>query len=141
MTRASLLWGIVAAACCLPGCGQTRTALPPPPPHGGTAFPLPDGKGFVEVIRHDNPDQPGQTQLVIYFMNPECKPMPSAPTNVSFQPRGKNAARIAFKLAADSDPATAGGLASATFADAGDIAGQITATIDSKPVSILINVR
>ena len=139
MTRAPLLSGVIAAACCLPGCNQSQSALPPP--HGGTAFPLPEGKGFVEVIRHDDSNQPSQTQLVIYFTNPGCKPLPSAPTNVSFQPRGKNAARIAFKLTADSDPVTAGGLASATFTNAGDVAGQITATIDSKPVSIPINIR
>jgi hypothetical protein len=34
-----------------------------------------------------------------------------------------------------------GGRASATFTNAGDVAGQITATIDSKPVSIPINIR
>jgi hypothetical protein len=132
---------IVAAACCLPGCGRTQIALPPPPPHGGTAFALPERTGFVEVFRHDDSNQPSQTQLVIYFMNPECKPLPLAPTNVCFQPRGKNASRIAFKLTADSDPATAGGLASATFTNDGDIAGDITAMIGSKPVSIPINIR
>lgn len=141
MARATLRLCIVAATCCLAGCGQTQIVLPPPPPHGGTAFPLPDGKGFVEVLRHDDSDQPSQTQLVIYFMNPECKPLPSVPTSVSFQTRGKSATRIAFNPTSDSNPATAGGLASINFANTGEIAGQITATIDNKPVAIPINIR
>jgi hypothetical protein len=115
--------------------------LPPPPPHGGTTFPLPDGKGFVEALRQDAPDHVGQTRLVIYFLDMECKPLRSAPTAASFRPRGRGAATIALKPIPDAGPSKAGALASTPFEDPGDIAGMLSATIDGKPVSIAISIR
>jgi hypothetical protein len=125
----------------LAGCDSPRPILPPPPPHGGTAFPLPQGKGFVEALRQDAPDKPGQTQLVIYFLDAECKPVPAPSTAASFLPKGRKAARVAFNPTGDADPSKAGGLASAPFSDPGDIAGTLSTTIDSKPVTISISIR
>jgi hypothetical protein len=140
MKRPFHLIALLAAAV-LAGCGQQSQSLPPPPPHGGTAFVLPEGKGFVEVVRQDVKDQPSQTQLLVFFMDPECKPLSSAPGAVSFQPRGKKGAKIAFAPAAESDASNAGALASTPFPDAGDIGGILSATIDGKLFSVAVNVR
>jgi hypothetical protein len=140
MTR-DLLRALFIAAAASPGCNRQEFTLPPPPPHGGTAYALPAGTGFVEVIRQEAPGQPGQTQLVIYFMDTECKPLRSAPTKAIFEPRGKKAAKIALAPTAESEPAKAGTLVSAPFADPGDLVGSLSATIDNKPLSIAISVR
>jgi hypothetical protein len=139
MTRASL--SAVFLATTLAGCGSSSPTLPPPLPHGGMAFPLPEGKGFVEALRQDVPDKPGQTQLVVFFLDPERKPLPSATTAASFLPKGRGAKAVALKPTEDADPAKAGGLASATFTDPGEISGTLSATVESKPVSIAISVR
>jgi hypothetical protein len=140
MTRASLS-AVFLLAASLAGCDAPKPILPPPPPHGGTAFPLPQGKGFVEVLRQDVPDQPNLTQLVIYFLDAECKPLASASTVASFQPKGRRAAPVALKPTGDADPLKTGRLASAPFGDPGDIVGVLSATIESKPVSIAISIR
>jgi hypothetical protein len=140
MTRASLAT-LFFLATSMSGCDSPRPMLPPPPPHGGTAFPLPQGKGFVEALRQDVPDKPGLTQLVVYFLDAECKPLAPASTAASFLPKGRRPAPIALKPTGDTDPTKAGGLASAPFSDPGDIAGTLSATISSNPVSISISVR
>jgi hypothetical protein len=140
MTRA-LLFALFGFAVFSTGCDQSRSVLPPPPPHGGTAFALPQGNGFVEVLKQDAPEQPGQTRLVIYFMDTERKPLRSAPAGVSFHPRGKKAPRISLTPTSDSEPSTASGLASALFADPGELIGSLSAKIDGEPLSIAISVR
>jgi hypothetical protein len=140
LTRA-LLSGSLLCAISLAGCGSQGIVLPPPPPHGGTAFALPDGKGFVEALRKFDPDRPDQSQLVVYFLDAECKPLPTAPTAASFKPRGSKRAQVALKLTAEAELQKAGGLACPSFSDPGDIVGVLSATIDNKPVSIAISVR
>jgi hypothetical protein len=140
MKRDSHLIALLGAAV-LAGCGEQSHSLPPPPPHGGTAFPLPEGKGFVEVLRQDVKDQPSQTQLLLFFMDPECRPLSSAPGAVSFQPRGNKGSKIAFAPAGESEASKVGALASTPFPDAGDIGGILSATIDGKPISVAVNVR
>jgi hypothetical protein len=140
MTRASLS-AVFLFAASLSGCDGPKPILPPPPPHGGTAFPLPQGKGFVEVVRQNVPDQPKLTQLVIYFLDDQCKPLPSVSTVASFLPRGRRAASVALKTSGDADPLKSGALSSAPFGDPGEIAGVISATIESKAVSIPISIR
>jgi hypothetical protein len=102
---------------------------------------MPEGKGFVEALRQDAPDQPGQTQLVLYFLDAECKPLLSLPTAVSFQPKGRGAATLALKPIGEADTAKVGGLTSAPFRDPGEIVGMVSATIESKPLSVAINLR
>jgi hypothetical protein len=138
--RALLSCGILLVLF-LVGCDSQRLVVAPPPPHGGVAFPLPEGNGFVEALRQDSPDQPGTTRLVIYFLDAECKPLPTAPTAASFQPRGRKLAPVALKLTAGADPQKAGELASTSFSDPGDIVGVLSATIVNKPVSVAISVR
>jgi hypothetical protein len=140
MTRA-VLSAVFLSAAILPGCHSPSVNLPPPPPHGGTAFALPDGKGFVEVLRQDAPEQPGLTQLVVYFLDAACKPLPAASTAVSFTPKSRGAVPVALRPIGDADPAKAGGLASAPFRDPGEIVGLLSATIENEPVSVAINMR
>jgi hypothetical protein len=140
MLRA-FLSGVFLLTAILSGCGAPTIDLPPPPPHGGTAFALPEGKGFVEVLRHEPPEQPGSTQLVVYFLDAKCKTLPSPSTTVSFTPRVRGAAPVALKPIGDADPAKAGGLASAPFGDPGEIAGLLSATIENKSVSVAVNLR
>jgi hypothetical protein len=140
MPRAALS-AFLLAATTLAGCGPEANSLPPPPPHGGTAFPLPEGKGFVEALRQDVPDKPGQSKIVVYFLDAQSKPLSSALTAVSFQQKGRGVAQVALKPTEDTDPSKAGGLASSPFNDPGEIAGMLSATIDGKPVSIAISVR
>jgi hypothetical protein len=140
MTRASLM-AVLCLAAALAGCDGQRPMLPPPPPHGGTAFPLPAGKGFVEALRHEVPDRAGRTQLVIYFLDPECRPLGSAPAAASFLPKARKATAVALKPTEDADPAKAGGLATTPFDDPGDIVGTLSATIDRTPVSVGISLR
>jgi hypothetical protein len=139
MTRA-LLSAVLLLGTALAGCDPPKPVLPPSPPHGGTAFPLPGGKGFVEVLRQESPDQPGLTQLVIYFLDAECKPIRSPATAASFQPRGRGAAPVALKPTGDAEP-KAGGLASAPFRDPGEIVGVLSATIEGAPAAVAINLR
>jgi hypothetical protein len=140
MHRAPLS-GFFVFALILAGCGSTSINLPPPPPHGGTAYTLPDGKGFVEVVRQDATDHPGQTQLVVHFLDAKQKSISSSVTNVSFAAKERKAAPIAFKPVTTADPARAGGLASAPFADPGEVAGLLSVTIDGKNVSVAVNLR
>jgi hypothetical protein len=140
MTR-RFLAAIFLIAISLAGCDSPKPNLPPAPPHGGTAFPLPQGKGFVEALRQDAPDQPGRTQLLIYFLDAECKPIPASATNASFLPKGRRAEPVALKPSGDTDPSKAGGLASAPFSDPGAIAGVLSATIDRQPVAMSISIR
>jgi hypothetical protein len=140
MPRASLS-AVFLFAASLAGCAGPKPILPPPPPHGGTAFPLPQGKGFVEVVRQDVSDQPTQTQLVIYFLDSEGKPLSSESIVASFQPRGRRAASVALKTIGDADPLKSGALASAPFGDPGEIVGVLSATIERNPVSIPISIR
>ena len=140
MTRA-FLPAVFLLGASLAGCAEPKPNLPPPPPHGGTAFPLPQAKGFVEAVRQDVPDQPKMTQLVIYFLDAEAKPLSTATTSASFQPKGRGAAPVALKPTGDADPLKTGGLASVPFGETGDIVGVLSATIESKPVSIPISIR
>jgi hypothetical protein len=140
MMRASLSAAFLFAAI-VPGCSSRSVNLPPAPPHGGIAFTLPEGKGFVEVLRQEVPEQPGRTRLVAYFLDAACKPVLSALTAVSFTPKGRGAAPGAFKPIGDADLAKAGAMASVPFPDPGEIVGLLSATIENKPVSVAINLR
>jgi hypothetical protein len=77
----------------------------------------------------------------VYFIDPERKPLGSAPTAASFQPRDRKAATIPLNPTQDSDPSKAGGLASSPIDEPGDIVGTLSATIDRQPVSISISIR
>jgi hypothetical protein len=142
MTRVTLLASF-AVVLFSSGCDQPKPVLPPPPPHGGIAYSLPKGSGFVEVLKQEEQQQQqsGEARLVLYFMDNEHKPLRTAPSKASFQPRGKKVPRISLAATGDSELSSASQLASAPFADPGEITGTISATIDGEPISIAISVR
>jgi hypothetical protein len=125
----------------LAGCNGAKPSLPPAPPHGGTAFPLPEGVGFIEALRQDAQDRPGRTQLVIYFLDAQHKPITPSPVDASFKPRTRGGSPVALKPTGDADASRTGGLASDPFDDPGEIVGEISATLDGKPVTVAISVR
>jgi hypothetical protein len=128
-------------AACLAGCGQTQIPLTPKSPHGGALVKLPDGRAVAEIVRQDTADKPGQTRLLLYYYDAELKPMTAAPTAATLKPKGRGATPVEFKPTGDADPAKAGELASSTFQADGDVAGEISAIIDGKPVAVAISIR
>jgi hypothetical protein len=141
MMRTLFLLLLVPCAGIVAGCGAPTVKLPPSPPHGGTAFALPEGKGFVEVVRQEAPGKPDHTQLVVYFLDNEAKPLSSLPSAVSFKLKDRGAAALALKSMADANPPQPGALASTPFRDPGEIAGMLSATIESKTFSVAVSLR
>jgi hypothetical protein len=139
--RQAILSTVFFMGTALAGCDLPRPILPPLPPHGGTAFARPDGKGFVEVLRQETPDQPGLTQLLVYFLDAECMLLPSAATAASFQPKDRGAAPVALKPTGNAEPPKVGRLASAPFRNPGEIVGVLSATVEGTTVSVAINLR
>jgi len=137
----------VARAACLAvaalvGCGRSEPVLPQPKaPHGGTVVTLPGGLGNAEFVREDVPGTPLQTKLFIYFINSDGKPIAAAPTTATLKLKERRTTPVSFKLSPAADPATVGALASAPFTINGDIAGELTATVGGKPVTVSVNVR
>jgi hypothetical protein len=129
------------AAALIAGCDSAKPKLAPSLPHGGTAFTLPGGQGYVEALRQDAADPQSQAQIVVYFFDAERNPLSATPTAVSFTPRARGAKPIALRPTGDADPQKAGGLASAPFPESGEIVGTLSATIQNKPVSVSINIR
>ncbi len=128
-------------AATLAGCGGPPPSLGPPSPHGGSLFRLTDGRSTVEVVRRDAPDKPGQARLSLYFFDPGLKPKVPGPTVATLKPKERGARPVEFKPTGDADPARAGELAAAPFEAPGDVAGELSATVDGKPVTATINVR
>jgi hypothetical protein len=66
----------------------------------------------------------------------------SGATSASFKPRGgRGAAPVALRPTGEADSPNAGGLASPPLPDPGEIVGVLSAKIESKPVSVDINIR
>ncbi len=75
-----------------PGCSSTDSSVTitrsPAPPHRGTMIPLPDSKGFVELVNEPEVSDrrnPEPTSIVAYFLEPDGKaPLIAAPSDVIF---------------------------------------------------------
>lgn len=129
---------LVAAA--LVGCGS-GPVVGPTPPHGGTLAGLPDGLGTVEIVRQDAPGKADESRLLLYFLDPDGKPTTPAPTAATLRPRGPRGKAIDFKPAGDADASKAGALESPPMQAGGDVSGELSSTIDGKPVRVTINIR
>ena len=123
---------LVAAA--LAGCGGSPPPLTPPSPHGGMMLDLPDGRGVVEVVRQEAPDQPGRSRLLVYFLDAGLKPMTPSPASATLKPKQPRGVTIELKPAAD-------GLESPPFEAPGGIEGELTATVGGKPTAVTIGIR
>ena len=133
---------IALLAASLAGCNSSQPILVPKSPHGGVLFVLPDGSGRVEVVREDDPAKPDKVQIVVYFLDEKFQPLEPTPTAVSFKPKApRNAPKVELKPTGDADPAKASGLASPPLDNIGSVAGELSATVASKPYTIPINVR
>jgi hypothetical protein len=76
----------------LPGCDNAPAADPSRivsvlGPHGGKAVPLPENRGYAEVVVEPAPGTSAarsRVVLVVYFLGPDGKsPLPSKPTSVT----------------------------------------------------------
>jgi hypothetical protein len=136
----------------LAGCGGSPT-LPPMPkdapvvgPHQGTAFALPDGLGYAEVVNEpkaDERDRKAPTALVIYFLGPDAKaPLATPPTELKLHgSTGRNTAQsIALKAEPKpDDPAGAGRFITPRGPyQLEEFRGELTAKAGSAPVKIAI---
>ena len=129
MSSRTLSTALLVAA--ISGCGGGGPVPGTLPPHGGTLVPLTGAKGFAEVVR-DGP------RLVVYFLDPDRKPLSPAPSDVRLRLRGAARKAVELKPADDPDPARSGGLAAA-FPDGEGVSGELSAKVDGKPVSAPIN--
>jgi hypothetical protein len=136
----------------LVGCGGSPN-LPAMPkdaptvgPHGGTAFALPDGMGYAEVVNDPPPgerDRSAPTSLVVYFLQPDAKTaLSTPPTEVKVQGgTGRNTAQsVALKAEPKADdPAGASRFATPRGAyQLDEFRGELTAKAGSTPVKITI---
>jgi hypothetical protein len=130
---------VVAAT--LASCGPAEPVIGPTAPHGGTLAGLPDDLGKLEIVRQDVWGKPDQVRLILYFLDPDGKPMTPAPTSAALKPKEPRGQTVGFKPTTDADPSKAGALASTPFATSGDISGELSSIIGGKPISVTITVR
>ena len=155
---ALLIAGTICLASSLPGCGSGGGAGEISPastaevgPHGGRAYPLPGGAGFVEVL-HETVGTPVPKKalpvvMAVYFLGPDRKASLSpAPSNVSVTATlPGNEASQAIQLTPTpkaGDPAGAVRYASNQGAfDADEISGEVKATVGGGAVTVPFSFR
>jgi hypothetical protein len=130
---------LVFVAGCEPGAPNLRPG--PETPHGGSLFPLPDGQGYVEILKQTTSGRKPQSRIVAYFLGADRKPMAVTPIAVSLKLQAGGTAPVEFKPTRDTDPVKTGGLSSALIPDRDDLGGDLSATIDGKSVTIPISLR
>jgi hypothetical protein len=129
--------------------GNVVTAIAP---HHGTMIPLPENRGFVELINEPEVSDrrnPQPTSIVAYYLQADGKsPLNPAPTDVSFAidpgvargARGKQGSAQSVPLIAEpksDDPAGAGRFASKPGPyDLTDMRGTLSAKIGGQEISI-----
>ena len=138
------LFGLIAAApLAVVGCGggssTTVTAAGTTAgPHGGLAIPLPDGKGFAEVVVEKDPKaKPGSKsampKIAVYFLGPDVKtPLTPAPTTVSVKsipPTGESAT-VSLTLDGTRFITPPGDF------DYDELRGELTATFDGQSATV-----
>jgi hypothetical protein len=128
-------------AAVLVGCGNRERLVVPSAPHGGTLAGLPDGLGTLEIVRQDLPGATSQTQLVLYFLGPDGRPLTPAPRSATLKPRERGARPIDFRASDAADPSKAAALQSPPLGGRGDVTGELSATLGGKPVNLSISVR
>jgi len=133
MDRLHLTAALLLAA--LAGCGGPAIPAGTATPHDGTLVVLPDGRGFAEILKRPDPSKEGRAQVVIYFLDGSRKPMNPAPTAARLTLQAAGAKPLDLQPAADSS------LESPGFADTGEVAGKLSATIEGKEISVPIQVR
>ena len=139
--KTTALTGCLMAAA-LVGCTRTPPTLVPKSPHGGVLYGVPDAKGWLEIVREDDPDKPIKTRIVAYFLDDHFRPLEPRPTAVFFAPKApRGAPTVELKPTSDADPSKASGLVSPPIDNSGSIAGELSATIGGKTIATAINIR
>ncbi len=138
MTKTHRAASLLALTLTLAGCGESQPTLGPRPPHGGSLFKLSGQPGSVEVVLQDAEGAPGRSRLLLYYLDAEMKPATPAPAAATLTPKGRDAGPVEFKPV---DGAEAGELASLPFPTGGEVVGELTATLNGKPVKAVINVH
>ena len=123
------------------GCGGSATSRSAAPPHGGSLVDLPEGRGYVEILKQTAPGKAGRSSIVVYFLDPDKNAMTPVPSAVTFKGQVTGNKPIAFKPIEGAGATKAGGLASEPIADRGEIEGDLTATTGSGPVTVPIMIR
>ncbi len=129
-----LLFAGMAAGC---GSSSLTDATGPPPPHGGTLFRLPEGKGFVEVVKKEagasKENITGEASF--YFLNKDgTTPYSAGPTTGSLTV-GKT--KVTLKSEGDALVTPSG---PALFPKGG-VDGALTFELDGKTVTIPLGLR
>jgi hypothetical protein len=113
------------------------------PSHGGLLLPLPNQKGFVEILVESDKTSKSQGHIVAYFVNGDGSAATDpAPTNVSFKSDdGKT-----VPLAAESKPdASSKGAkfasAPGTYLPGRALAGSLTASLGGESVDLPVLMR
>ncbi len=138
--RLALLPALLVASG-LVGCSSTQAPLIPKAPHGGMIFDLPGGAGSVEVVRRPIEDQPGRIRPCLYYFDAAMNPKAPPPAVATLKLRGRKGGSVEFRPPSAADPAGVGMLEGPNLPDAGDIEGELTATVDGKPTTVSISVR
>ncbi len=142
---------IFLVASALAGCGSigapATKALPSKAgTHGGTAFPLPDGKGYAEVVVEPvkTTKKGRDVVLAMYFVTPDqSAALEPAPTGVTAKMTVPGeAAPLSVTLNPKSLKPKDGRLASEVGPyDHDEIHGEIQGTFDGKPFTVPIAIR
>lgn len=128
------------------GCGATRTepdrkinSAAANGPHGGPALPLPDDKGFAEIVVERGAKKRDPSRLAVYFLSSDLKtPLKPLPVDVrATLVSNEGESSVAFTAEPKpKDPAGPGRFCSAVGAyDADEYTGELTATLDGQSFS------
>jgi hypothetical protein len=146
--RHGLRCALLLPASLVLGCG---TITPAPPitakgttigPHGGSAVPLPDDKGYAEVVveRESRAIKSARSRIAVYFLTSDLKsPFGGAPSGVivkAVPPEGEAVTLTLAPAPASSDKAGKCRFVSdpGKF-DYDELRGELTATIDGKSMT------
>jgi len=126
----------------LTGCDGGPPVPKPGPatPHNGTLVSLPEDGGFVEIVKEPDSGKKDRAKILAYFLDSSRNPITTV-SAVTLKSKATGNKPIELKPTGDADPAKAGGMATPSLPDVGEIDGELTATIAGKPVTIPLNVR
>jgi len=148
--RARHLFAIVAVAAAIAGCSSEPPPVALPPgsaipegmgPNNGTLFPLPDSKGYVEVVPDAGDGGRGKRSglaLKAFFLAPDkTNPLSPAPTAASIALKtAKGSTTVPLKAAGD-----AGEFSGESTTAVERIVGDLSATISGSEVKVPISIR
>jgi hypothetical protein len=141
------------AAASLPGCGGISPApvaarVNIPAPHGGIISPLPDNRGYGEVLLEPPPKPGGKaagSAIVVYFLGPDGKsPMAPLPSSVSVSytiDRATKTVNLSHKPNADDSAGHSRFATDPLILAENRLEGDLNATIKGGAVSLPITIR